>query len=76
MMLKWFKRTQSKNTSDNNISITTNSDIMFSIGQNLGEIKEIVKQNENRFNNIEETLKEHHKRIKKLEKSGNYTKKV
>lgn len=78
MIFKWLKKTHSKNSADNNINITTSTDIMYDIGVSLGEIKSYVKSNETRINFLEKKIDEHHKRIKKLEtiKNKDYAKKA
>ena len=64
----FFKnKRNTKNTSDNNITISTSTDIMFSIGKDLGEIKTSVEHNNNKLDKVYKTLKEHHKRIERLE---------
>lgn len=67
------KRT-TKNTSDNNITISTSTDIMFKIGKDLGEIKTSVEHNNNKLDKVYKTLKEHHKRIERLENEAKYSK--
>lgn len=64
----FFKNKKStKNTSDNNITISTNTDVMFKIGQDLGQIKSSVENNNQKLDRVYKTLKEHHKRILILE---------
>lgn len=72
MLWKWIRKSHNRNTSDNNISISTSTDVLYDIGISLGEIKSFVKSNENRLNKLESKVNEHHKRIKKLEKNSNY----
>lgn len=65
----FFKsKRDTKNTSDNNISITTNTDIMFNVGKDLGEIKNILKSLAEKDELIITRLNEHELRITKLEK--------
>ena len=45
MGLFWKSRRSTKNSADNNINISTSTDIMFNIGKDLGEIKTSVDRN-------------------------------
>lgn len=64
----FFKSKRStKNTSDNNISITTNTDVMFKIGQDLGVIKTSLDNNNEKLDKVYKKLKEHDTRLTKLE---------
>lgn len=64
----FFKSKRStKNTSDNNISITTNTDVMFKIGQDLGTIKTSLNNNNEKLDKVYKKLKEHDTRLTKLE---------
>lgn len=63
-----FKNKRStRNTSDNNITISTSTDILFNIGKDLGEIKTSIENNNNRLDKIHKKLKEHNKRLERLE---------
>lgn len=62
-------RRVTKNSSDNNISITTNTDIMFNVGKDLGEIKNILKTLSEKDELIITRLNDHEVRIKKLERT-------
>lgn len=65
----FFKnKKNTKNTSDNNITISTNTDVMFKIGQDLGQIKSSVENNNQKLDKVYRTLKEHNRRILILEK--------
>jgi len=58
----WFRfKRITKNSSDNNISISNDNNILFQIGENLGEIKSILK-------NSNTNIKLHSKKILELEK--------
>lgn len=71
----FFKRNyKQRNTSDNNISINTNTDIMYKIGQDLGEIKTTMLGNTDKLNKIEKQLKNHNKRLEDLEREINFKK--
>ena len=63
----WRSKKNTKNTSDNNITISTNTDIMFQIGQDLVQIKSSVENNNQKLDKVYKTLKEHHTRISMLE---------
>lgn len=67
MGLFFKNKKNTKNTSDNNITISTNTDVMFQIGQNLGQIKSSVDNNNQKLDKVYKTLKDHHKRILILE---------
>lgn len=70
-----FKRNyKQRNTSDNNISINTNTDIMYSIGRDLGEIKTTMLGNTDKLIKIEKQLKNHSKRLEDLERERNFKK--
>ena len=67
-MAIFFKnKRNTKNTSDNNITISTNTDIMFQIGQDLGTIKKSVDYNNVKLDKINKRLNEHNYRLNKLE---------
>lgn len=63
----WKSKRNTKNTSDNNITISTNTDIMFQIGQDLGQIKSSVENNNQKLDRVYKTLKQHDKRLEILE---------
>lgn len=64
----FFKnKRNTKNTSDNNITISTSTDIMFNIGKDLGEIKTSIEHNNIKLDKVNKKLKEHSKRIERLE---------
>ena len=64
----FFKnKRNTKNTSDNNITISTSTDIMFNIGKDLGEIKTSIEHNNIKLDKVNKKLKEHNKRIERLE---------
>ena len=67
-MLKWIKRIRSSNSSDNNIQINTNTDTMFNIGKDLGEIKVGVLNTNLKIELMENKINENTKKIKKIEK--------
>ena len=72
MGLFWKSRRSTKNSSDNNINITTSTDIMFNIGKDLGEIKTSVDRNNKKLDKVYIIINDHTKRIEKLEqKRGN-----
>ena len=71
-MAIFFKnKRNTKNTSDNNITISTNTDIMFKIGEDLGQIKSSIENNNHKLDKVYKTLKEHNYRILQLEKAKN-----
>lgn len=67
-LFKWSKKTTTKNSADNNINISTNTDIMFNIGKDLGKISSILNDLKERDELIVTRLDDHEYRIKKLEK--------
>lgn len=67
MGLIFKNKRNTKNTSDNNINITTNTDIMFKIGQDLGTIKTSLDNNNAKLDKVYKKLKEHDARLTKLE---------
>lgn len=71
MGLFFKSKKNTKNTSDNNITIQTSTDIMFNIGKDLGEIKSSVEGNNIKLEKINKKLKEHHKRLERLENEKN-----
>ncbi len=68
MGLTFRNKKSTKNTSDNNITVNTSTDIMFKIGQDLGEIKSDVKSNVDELKYIKNKLKNHSDRIQQLER--------
>ena len=66
-----FFKKKTKNSSDNNITISTNTDIMFKIGEDLGQIKSSIENNNHKLDKVYKTLKEHNYRILQLEKAKN-----
>lgn len=71
MGIFWKSKRNTKNTSDNNITISTNTDIMFKIGEDLGQIKSSIENNNHKLDKVYKTLKEHNYRILQLEKAKN-----
>lgn len=67
MGLFWKSRRSTKNSSDNNINITTSTDIMFNIGKDLGEIKTSVDRNNKKLDKVYLIINDHTKRIERLE---------
>ena len=67
MGLFWKSRRSTKNSSDNNINISTSTDIMFNIGKDLGEIKTSVDRNNKKLDRVYSIINDHSKRIEKLE---------
>lgn len=67
MGIFWKSKRNTKNTSDNNISITTNTDVMFKIGEDLGAIKTSLNNNNEKLDKVYKKLKEHDTRLTKLE---------
>ena len=72
MGLFWKSRRSTKNSADNNINISTSTDIMFNIGKDLGEIKTSVDRNNKKLDRVYLIINDHAKRIERLEqKKGN-----
>ena len=71
MGLIFKNKRNTRNTSDNNINITTNTDIMFQIGQDLGIIKHSIDNNNHKLDKVFSILKEHDKRLGVLENGKN-----
>ena len=71
MGLFWKSRRSTKNSSDNNINITTSTDIMFNIGKDLGEIKTSVDRNNKKLDKVYLIINDHTKRIERLEQKRN-----
>ena len=67
MGLFWKSRRNTKNSSDNNINISTSTDIMFNIGKDLGEIKTSVDRNNKKLDRVYLIINDHTKRIERLE---------
>lgn len=67
MGLFWKSRRSTKNSADNNINISTSTDIMFNIGKDLGEIKTSVDRNNKKLDRVYLIINDHTKRIKRLE---------
>ena len=67
MGLFWKSRRSTKNSSDNNINISTSTDIMFNIGKDLGEIKTSVDRNNKKLDKVYLIINDHTKRIERLE---------
>ena len=67
MGLFWKSRRRTKNSSDNNINISTSTDIMFNIGKDLGEIKTSVDRNNKKLDRVYLIINDHTKRIERLE---------
>ena len=59
--------TNTKIDKSTKVNIHTDSDTMFKIGRDLGEIKAGVKSNVKELNYIKSKLKEHDTRLKELE---------
>ena len=60
-------RRNTKNSADNNINISTSTDIMFNIGKDLGEIKTSVDRNNKKLDRVYLIINDHTKRIERLE---------
>ena len=71
MGLFWKSRRSTKNSSDNNINISTSTDIMFNIGKDLGEIKTSVDRNNKKLDKVYSIINDHGKRIERLEQKRN-----
>lgn len=71
MGLFWKNRRSTKNSADNNINISTSTDIMFSIGKDLGEIKTSVDRNNKKLDRVYLIINDHSKRIERLENKRN-----
>ena len=71
MGLFWKSRRNTKNSADNNINISTSTDIMFSIGKDLGEIKTSVDRNNKKLDRVYLIINDHSKRIERLENKRN-----
>lgn len=71
MGLFWKSRRSTKNSSDNNINISTSTDIMFNIGKDLGEIKTSVDRNNKKLDRVYLIINDHTKRIERLEQKRN-----
>ena len=67
MGLFWKTRRSTKNSADNNINISTSTDIMFNIGKDLGEIKTSVDRNNKKLDKVYLIINDHTKRIERLE---------
>lgn len=67
MGLFWKTRRSTKNSADNNINISTSTDIMFNIGKDLGEIKTSVDRNNKKLDRVYLIINDHTKRIERLE---------
>lgn len=67
MGLFWKSRRTTKNSADNNINISTSTDIMFNIGKDLGEIKTSVDRNNKKLDKVYLIINDHTKRIERLE---------
>lgn len=67
MGLFWKTRRSTKNSADNNINISTSTDIMFSIGKDLGEIKTSVDRNNKKLDKVYLIINDHSRRIERLE---------
>lgn len=68
MGLFFRNQKRQKNSSDNNITISTSTDVMFKIGEDLGVIKNTLNANKFRFEKIEKKMLSQDKRIYHLEK--------
>lgn len=66
MSLFFKNKKQTKNTSDNNISINTNIDVMYNIGRELGELKILLTNYNERLVNLEGRVKIIEKKLKKV----------
>lgn len=63
----FFKRNyKQRNTSDNNISINTNIDVLYNIGRELGELKILLTNYNERLVNLEGRVKIIEKKLKKV----------
>ena len=66
------KRNKNTNKNDaqntNSINITTGVDVLYNIGENLGEIKTAVKMNNTNLEKINRKIHQHDKRLGALEK--------
>ena len=71
MGLFWKNRRSTKNSADNNINISTSTDIMFNIGKDLGEIKTSVDRNNKKLDRVYLIINDHTKRIERLEQKRN-----
>ena len=71
MGLFWKNRRSTKNSADNNINISTSTDIMFNIGKDLGEIKTSVDRNNKKLDRVYSIINDHSKRIERLENKRN-----
>lgn len=71
MGLFWKSRRSTKNSADNNINISTSTDIMFNIGKDLGEIKTSVDRNNKKLDRVYLIINDHTKRIERLESKRN-----
>ena len=71
MGLFWKTRRSTKNSADNNINISTSTDIMFNIGKDLGEIKTSVDRNNKKLDKVYLIINDHTKRIERLENKRN-----
>lgn len=71
MGLFWKARRSTKNSADNNINISTSTDIMFSIGKDLGEIKTSVDRNNKKLDKVYLIINDHSRRIERLENKRN-----
>ena len=71
MGLFWKSRRSTKNSSDNNINISTSTDVMFNIGKDLGEIKTSVDRNNKKLDRVYLIINDHTKRIERLEQKRN-----
>ena len=67
MGLFWKSRRSTKNSADNNINISTSTDIMFNIRKDLGEIKTSVDRNNKKLDRVYLIINDHTKRIERLE---------
>ena len=63
-----------RNSADNNINITTSTDIMFSIGKDLGEIKTSVDRNNKKLDKVYMIINDHSRRIERLENRKHFNK--
>ena len=71
MGLFWKTRRSTKNSADNDINISTSTDIMFNIGKDLGEIKTSVDRNNKKLDRVYLIINDHAKRIERLENKRN-----
>lgn len=67
MGLFFRNQKRQKNSSDNNITISTSTDVMFKIGEDLGVIKNTLNMNKFRFDKIDKKLLAHEKRLTEIE---------